>query len=203
MCQSGYIPPFDHNQVLPPYLENPKSIEELSPYFCSTVELCERFGTTPERRRLLKSLLDFRARLNEMHVSKGFQWLDGSFTEDVELREKRAPRDMDVVTFFWGCNLAHLEVIEEEFPAFIYRRACKKSYLLDHFAIDANMDNYEDDPGNPDLLIESVRYWYGLFSHNRDNVWKGMIRLELNTPELDREALNLLTNMTEGGCRHE
>ena len=33
-------------------------------------------------------------------IGSGFQWLDGSFLENVEMTEKRDPGDLDLVTFF-------------------------------------------------------------------------------------------------------
>jgi hypothetical protein len=36
------IPPFDLNLVLPPHLGDPTVLDELSPYPCTTVELCAR-----------------------------------------------------------------------------------------------------------------------------------------------------------------
>ncbi|WP_426763559.1 DUF6932 family protein [Hafnia paralvei] len=34
-----------------------------------------------------------------MGLAEGFQWVDGSFTENVELIERRTPNDVDVVIF--------------------------------------------------------------------------------------------------------
>ncbi len=33
-----------------------------------------------------------------------------------------------------------------------------------------------------------TRYWISLFSHNRLGVWKGMLRIALNTPSEDAAA---------------
>ena len=40
-----------------------------------------------------------------------------------------------------------------------------------------------------------TRYWIQLFTHNRLGVWKGILRLELNTAEIDQEALTYLNNI--------
>ena len=92
------IPPFDHNLVLPPNLGNPTNPAHLSPYPCTTLDLCERLATTPHRRGILGQFLDFRERLTTEGLINGFQWLDGSFLEDIEVRESRPPKDLDVVT---------------------------------------------------------------------------------------------------------
>ena len=47
------IPVFDHNLVLPPHLGDPVDRAQLSPYPCTTLDLCQRLGTTPERRAII------------------------------------------------------------------------------------------------------------------------------------------------------
>ena len=96
------IPAFDHNLVLPPHLGEPTQPDHFSPYPCTTLQLCERLATTPERRRILGRILDFRERLQTEGLLTGFQWLDGSFLEDIEQRDGRPPRDLDVVTVYMG-----------------------------------------------------------------------------------------------------
>ena len=86
------IPAFNHNLVLPPHLGNPAAIGDLSPYSCTTLELCQRFGTTPERRAILGRYLDFRERMATEGLTNGFQWLDGSFLEDIETHLNSAIR---------------------------------------------------------------------------------------------------------------
>jgi len=70
-----------------------------SPYVVGLLDVVERFATTPERIRILDGLLRFRADLHQTGIVSGFQWLDGSFMEQVEILEHRPPRDLDVVNF--------------------------------------------------------------------------------------------------------
>src|SRR5882672_7829456 len=95
------IPPFDLDSVLPPHLGDPTEPDEISPYPCTTLELCQRFSTSPERIEILKGFLHLRAELRRPGMAEGIQWLDGSFFEDIENSEGRSPNDIDVVTFFW------------------------------------------------------------------------------------------------------
>ncbi len=171
------IPPFDHNLVLPPHLGSPTLASELSPYPCSTVDLCRRFGFSPERRAILAGFLDFRENLHAGGLLTGFQWLDGSFLEDIETRETRPPNDLDVVTVYWGFDATPLAA---EFPEFANPPLAKANFHLDHYPFDAGY--------SPELTIEMTRYWISLFSHNRLGVWKGMLRIELNTPSEDAAA---------------
>jgi hypothetical protein len=62
-------------------------------------EVVLRYGVTAERAAILTGLLDYRAALRNVGIMDGFQWLDGSFVEDVEAIRSRPPSDIDVVTF--------------------------------------------------------------------------------------------------------
>ncbi len=168
------IPAFDHNLVLPPHLGDPARRDHLSPYPCTTLGLCQRFGITAERREILGKFLDFRDRVRTEGMTNGFQWLDGSFLEDVETREGRAPQDLDVVTVFWGYDRSMLARIVGGFPEFASRPLAKAGYKLDHFPFDAGFD--------PHFTVEQTRYWILLFSHNRLGIWKGMLKIDLDTP---------------------
>lgn len=182
------IPDFDHNLVLPPHTGDPTQPGHLSPYPCTTVELCERFGNTSERRAILSKFLSFRERLRAAGLTNGFQWLDGSFLEDVEARENRAPRDLDLVTVYWGYDLAFQQQLLASFPEVANPALSKANYSLDHYPFDAGF--------NPALTLEQTRYWVLLFSHNRQGVWKGMLKVELNTPAEDAVAQQELNKAT-------
>lgn len=182
------IPAFDHNLVLPPHLGDPTSFGDLSPFACTTSDLCDRFNTSPERKIILSGFLAFREKLQSLGVTKGFQWIDGSFLEDVEKRELRPPKDLDVVTVFFGYDASFQITIAAKFPEFKDRALSKANYSIDHFPFDATH--------NPIVTIEMTRYWMQLFSHNRDSVWKGMLRIELNTPVNDGIAKKSLTGTT-------
>lgn len=174
------IPNFDHNLVLPPHLGDPTNPRQLSPYPCTTVDLCQRLGTTAERRVILGKLLDFRQRLRAAGLANGFQWLDGSFLEDIETKESRPPKDLDVVTVYWGYDLPFQVQLHTTFPEIANPALSKSNYSLDHYPFDAGY--------NPALTLEQTRYWILLFSHNRLGVWKGMLKVELNTPAEDAAA---------------
>jgi len=178
------IPKFDHNNVIPPHLGNPTKREDLSPYQCTTLELCQTFGTTKERVVILKGLLEFRKKMSDFGIVQGFQWLDGSFTEDIEKSEKRPPNDLDLVTFFGGLSINDQKHIKANFLEFTNATVAKGSYKLDHYPVDYSY--------SPDVTVEMTRYWIQLFTHNRLGVWKGILRLELNTTDIDKLALEHL-----------
>ncbi len=173
------IPAFDTNLVLPPHLGNPTLPAQLSPYPCTALELCQQFATSPERRQILDGLLRFREMLRTAQF-QGFQWLDGSFLEDIETRENRPPKDLDVATLYWEPNIKALATVVSAQPVLQDQPSIKAQFHLDHYFVDVAY--------NPLLTVESARYWIGLFSHRRDGVWKGMLRVELNTPAEDADA---------------
>ena len=185
------IPDFDLNLVLPPHLGDPRNPNQLSPYPCTLLEVCQKFATSRERVEILTGLLDFRARSHPLNVIQGFQWFDGSFMENIELHETRPPEDMDVVTFFVPPTPTFIQDVLVAFPEFGNRRLSQQNFKVDHFPVNLM--------GHPYLLVELTRYWTGLFSHRRDGVWKGMLRIELNTPVEDASARVHL----RGWCSHE
>lgn len=183
------IPDFDHNHVLPPHLGNPTRIEHLSPYECTTLELCQRFSNTKERIRILKEFLRFRGKMDDLGIITGFQWIDGSFVENIEFTESRSPRDLDLVTFYGGLSSDKMISIKEIFPEFSNPRLSKSNYSIDHYPCDYTF--------SPLTTVQNTLYWTQLFTHKRNNVWKGILSLQINTREDDILALEFLNELAE------
>ena len=94
------IPDFTISGVLPPFLgSKPTSAAVMSPYRTKLTNVAGKLCGSKERREIFRGLLQYRQELAGMGLTNGFQWLSGSFTEDIELLEARQPRDVDVVTF--------------------------------------------------------------------------------------------------------
>ncbi len=179
------IPDFDYNGVLPPHLGQPTEISQLSPYPASSVEICERFGTSNERKAILTGWLELRAALRGLGYRTGFQWLDGSFVEDAEQYRGRAPADIDVVSFLHPSSLTISQMDSSVVAIIRNHDATKRQFKVDHFPLMLNW------PGA--AIVEQTRYWCGLFSHRRvDDVWKGMLRVELDSVLDDETAKRLL-----------
>ena len=183
------IPAFDHNHVLPPHIGDPGIFTNLSPYECTTTELANRFGTSNERIVLLKNFLNFRNDLRNSGLAGDcFQWVDGSFVENKEVMVGSAPNDIDVITYIYGYHPAHIAQIAAIFPALHDRRVAKVNYKLDHIPI--QIDN---DPLGTYYLVKCYTM---LFNHSRkDNVWKGILEVKLNTPADDAQALGYLNTL--------
>jgi hypothetical protein len=148
-------------------------------------ELLVRFGTTPHRRTLFLGLLDYRRELAALGFRWGFQWIDGSYLEAVELNERRDPRDIDVVTFAARPeNIPDIALVAQGRPELFRPSLTKKKFGCDAYFVDLGMTTL--------AVHNQTAYWLGLFSHQRaTNLWKGMLKIPLLSD--DDEALQLLT----------
>lgn len=185
------IPSWTANGVLPPINASKPVSPERSPYVVSLTEYVQRFSVTSERRTVIDGLLHYRAALHAVDLKSGFQWLDGSFLEHVERIEGRAPNDVDVVTFYRlpaGVSQAQL--------------AAKTSALLDHPSVKAmyHVDGYLVHLGmEPERLIRQSAYWYSVWSHRRNQLWKGFVQIDLAPIEDATAAATLASLSTSGG----
>lgn len=188
---AGDIPPFTASSVLPPFTGgNPALAGSISPYRTSLVKLVDRFATSQPRKDILQGYLSHRAALLSLGIS-GLQWLDGSFLEDIESSEGRAPGDIDVVTFVW--RPAHLvsdaagwtSLLTANLPIFQALEA-KKRFNTDAYFVDVSI--------GPQVLLSQATYWFGLFSHRRvTSLWKGILEVPLAPTSDDSAALALLS----------
>lgn len=183
------IPNFDHNSVLPPHLGSLGTVADISPYPCTTLELCQRFAISAERAAILRNFLSFRDRLRSNGLAgNAVQWLDGSFVEDIERLESRPPNDLDLVTIYWGYDDTFQRNLVASVPEFNDRVLSKRTLKLDHFPFDAGIEPWK--------TVMISKYWSQLFTHNRNRVWKGMLAILLDTPGDDAVAMNHLQTLT-------
>ncbi len=182
------IPAWTSAGVVPPIRPGqPGHSPDRSPYVVSLSTFCERFATSPERRAILDGLLRFRAALHQAGLTAGFQWLDGSFLEQVESLENRSPRDLDVVTFYHLPPGMDQRTLAHNHADLFDRPSIKNSFFMDAFFIML---------GNPldTLMAGRVSYWYSMWSHRRDGLWKGFVQVDLD-PMHDAEARHLLNRI--------
>jgi len=177
------IPKWNTQGVLPPIdVANPTSSYR-SPYKVSMTDLVLHFGITDPRREILAGLLQYRAALSAAGIVNGFQWLDGSFLEDIERLEQRAPRDIDVVTFFeLPPGRTQQDILTQHLPL-LDRNQTKAAYHVDAFPVCLG--------GALDNLVELSTYWYSLWSHRRDMRWKGYLEVSLDTADDVNAQANL------------
>jgi len=182
----GLIPPIDEQQ--------PASIER-SPYTVLLTDFVLRFGQTQPRRMVLDGFLKYRAALHAAGLVSGFQWVDGSFLENVEAIETRAPNDIDVVTFFdLPAGKSQMDIQQQFYDLFPATRGAHQK-LKDTYFVDAY---YEHLGKAPSRLVRQSSYWYSMWSHRRNQAWKGYVQIDL-APTDDAVASAQLDNLARQG----
>lgn len=177
------IPAWNSLGLLPPIDPELPTSPKRSPYLVTLLDVVMRFSTSPERRSVLKGFLDYRAALHQIGICEGFQWLDGSFLEDVETLEHRAPRDIDVVTFLhtpanFSPSEAALRILDQT--------TAKQQFQVDAYIV-------ELDEVSPGQLVAYSAYWYSMWSHRRTQAWKGFLQISLPATD-DAQARQWLAN---------
>ena len=187
------IPEWDDNKVLPPIHPNTPAGQEhaslyRAPYIARMEEFVTRFATTPERVDLIDKFLDYRAALHQSGISEGFQWINGSFVENIEQSpRRRPPEDIDVVTFFFRDESTGADLLNLFNPLIT-----KENFDVDGYGIEL---------GKPlDVATATViGYFHGLWSHRRvDHVWKGFIQVDLDQEgdQSARRRLHIVRGVT-------
>ena len=182
------IPSFTTDEVLPPFVgaQGPGGAPaDMSPYIVTALEVVTHLGNTSSRSSILQGWLDHRAAMRSAGFGRGFQWLDGSFVEN------KTPRDLDVVTFLYrpptirDCRALNAFIGAN--PDIFDYKIVRNKYNLDFFPVDLN--------ASPGIVVEMSRYYFGLFSHRRDDfLWKGMLQVSLDDPNHDHAALAALAS---------
>ena len=161
-----------------------------SPYPSTSAEIVDIFATSVDRKVILTGLLNFRQALYAAGIVEGFQWLDGSFMEDVESHQGRSPNDVDVVTYL-------------RLPAGVTQRtvALKAPHLFDLAGVKTayKVDSYYEILGEPlaERHVLKLSYWYSMWSHSRNQTWKGFVRVNLD-PVGDAHARQVLQSKRVG-----
>ncbi|WP_175812974.1 DUF6932 family protein [Burkholderia contaminans] len=163
------VPPWNAHQVLPPIdASNPAAMFR-SPYEVTVSDFVVRFATSVERCLILRGFLLLRSELNAAGLVDGFQWVDGSFTENIEVLEGRSPNDVDVVTFIddTAGNMSNLSA------DLLNPKWVKINRKVDHYWVELTLD--------PNILVQLSAYWYSMWSHRRSSQWKGYVKISLDS----------------------
>ena len=187
--RSDRIPAWNAQGVIPPCCPDDPTSPDRSPYNMSLTDFVHQFGITQQRREILTGFLDFRAALHDAGLYKGFQWINGSYLENIEMLENRSPNDLDVVTFFH-----HSEGGNQDQLLITHRELFVPKNIKDKYRVDAYYVSLDDYPVS--LLVEHTAYWYSLWSHRRDERWKGFIQIDLDSHD-ERVARARLQKVAE------
>jgi len=184
------IPDWTASGVLPPIDPLAPVSGPRSPYRSSMDDVILRFGTSTPRREILDGWLNYRKSLHSAGIVDGFQWIDGSFLEDIEMTQSRPPNDIDCVTFYrLPFGVSDQDLIESE-PELFVNPQVKARFKVDAYTTNLGL------PAN--LLVSQSCYWYSVWSHRRDLNWKGFVEVDLN-PSDDPTASKLLASLTLEG----
>jgi len=182
------IPAHNQSGVLPPYLgSSPTKRNLMAPYKVTLLEVAQHFSTSSIRCAIIAGLVSYRSELINAGITSGFQWLNGSFVENIEKNKGRPPSDVDIITF------AHRPAIYKEQqkwsdfvksrPDIFYPEESKKRYRCDAYYVDMSLP--------PETIISRTQYWFGVFSHQRDTfLWKGMLEVPLSQ---DQDVISFLS----------
>lgn len=180
----GLIPPIDES--------NPAGLNR-SPYEADLLSFVQRFATSLERCAILEGYLAHRSELHSMGMDQGFQWLDGSFTENIELIERRPPNDIDVVTFTLADDDFYDGLSPDQLRLLGLNRADKAAIKRD-FKVDFYVQSLSD---APESLVEMTSYWYSMWAHRRSKQWKGFLKVDLNSWQDQAAADTLVAKKQE------
>lgn len=184
------IPDWDGHGVIPATNAASTTSRNRSPYPVTLVDFVLRFASTAARRDTVSGFLRYRKALHRAGFVRGFQWIDGSFIEDVETIKSRDPRDIDVVTFFHLPKAETQKTLMARMPQLFRLEDTKDRYCVHAYYV--QLDE------TPELLVEQATYWNSLWSHRRDGRWKGYVQIDLS-PSDDREAEANLDEMNDEG----
>ena len=189
---AGAIPDWNHSGLLPANDPAASTSHDRSPYTASLLDLAVRFGHTSARRRLLTGLLDYRAELHKAGLMCGFQWIDGSFIENIEESEQRRPKDVDLVTFFHIPDKHTSESLRQDFPELFDNSKVMANYDIDAYFVQLNQVT-------PEETVRESTYWYSLWSHTRDGEWKGYVEVDLSGDDDESIRVEIERIDEEGG----
>lgn len=174
------IPPWNPQGVLPPVRPGTGgTAADRSPYRVSLDQLITTFAISSERATIFQGFLDYRAALHTAGISVGFQWVNGSFVENIAALEGREPNDVDVVTF---CGLA-----AEGHDHLFTSAVMKETFHIDAYLYRLDLPLTSD-------RVRWITYWYSLLAHRRSHLWKGFVQLDLSPAGdlIAQETLNLV-----------
>ena len=177
------IPDWDSDGLLP--VIHPHTLDQ-SPYKVSSEQLVIAMGTTEKRIQLLRGWLNLRNELYVIGLVNGWQWVNGSFAQNVEKSENRDPNDVDVVTFVHFPDGIDINAFFLQ-----HERLLDSLYTKREFGVDAYYFDLSRSPHS--WFMDRTRYWHNWWSHTRKNEEKGYFQVLLSAED-DKKALEFLNS---------
>jgi hypothetical protein len=178
------IPDFNAHGLLPPYAGDPTKFGATSPYQATTLELCMKFATSPKRCSILRGFLAFRHRLQLLRITDGYQWVNGPFLER-DGKRSGGPDHIQVVTFCHPSPLLDDPSYCDLFETLKSARKTRAEFSVEHGFVPLSFGAND--------LINWTRHWAAQLSHQKETgLWKGHLKVDLDTPEVDAASLKHL-----------
>jgi hypothetical protein len=189
------VPDWNVRGVIDPINVLSPTTADRSPYRVSLREAVHRFATSARRIEVLRGFMTYRAELHAAGLLVGFQWLDGSFLEDIERTELRDPGDIDVVSFY-QMPAGHTQAtLIAGNPGLFPTNASQFEALKKRLHVDAytqQLDSAGPVAEVASRLVTRAAYWYSMWSHRRDLAWKGYLQVDLSPSEDARTMAELV-----------
>ena len=109
--------------------------------------------------------------------------------------EVRVPNDIDVVTFFDLPEGKSQGDIFQQFPELFPTTRTAHLKLKEMYCVDAYLEHLGKAPSR---LVRQSSYWYSMWSHRRNQAWKGFVQIDL-APSADAEATAQLESLANQG----
>ncbi len=108
--------------------------------------------------------------------------------EHVEEKESRPPNDVDVVTFAYLPEGETQKTLAKRAQHLFDTKKTKQNFKVDAYFVQL---------GSPitNREVRSISYWYSMWSHRRDFMWKGFVQVELD--DRGENVKNILNQMRE------
>jgi hypothetical protein len=111
----------------------------------------------------------------------------------VEVIENRPPKDLDVVTFYRLPAGRTQRDIHAANASIFDHGLLKTRHLVDAYTVDLGMA--------PERLTRQSAYWYSVWSHRRNRLWKGFVQVDLAPVEDAAAAATLAATTSQGGSQ--
>jgi hypothetical protein len=106
--------------------------------------------------------------------------------------EQRAPRDIDVVTFFHLPEGQTQETLFHASPRLFNSVHTKQDFHVDAYFVQLS-------GAVPEPLVRQSSYWYSMWSHQRSGRWKGYLQVDLSSKDDPAAKANLDKMIHQGG----
>lgn len=177
------IPEWTSEGLIPPIPVLTPTNKNRSPYRVSLTDFVKRFALNSNRCKILNGFLRYRRELHNLGITSGFQWINGSFVENVELLENRHPNDLDVVSYYQIPPGESQFSLYNKNPSIFIKNDVKHNFHIDSYYVSLN--------SKPDILVEQSTYWYSMWSHRRNLVWKGYVQVDLSPSDDEAAEITL------------